>query len=113
MATQTVILDPQLISSLSLTPDSIAQAGLWTGVAVNVSLEPGKITLQKTDPREELALLRSIIDESREQSSERRSNALESEDRPTTAAIERLQGLFAGQPSLEEEYYRNKDVDKW
>jgi len=112
MAAQTVILDPDLIHSLSLTPEGMEQAGLEPGIAVTVVLGPGKITLQKTDPREEFAALMAIIEESREQIPMCRSSDPPMRTRQLEDAIEKLQGVFAGQPSLEDEYLLDKAIER-
>jgi len=112
MATQTVILHPDLIHSLSLTPEGMEQAGFQPGAEITVSVEPGKITLRKTDPSQEFAALMKIIDKSRDRVSECRSPNPRLPSDELEHAIERLQGRFVGQPSLEDEYFRDKAIER-
>ncbi len=61
MATQTVILDKDILQSLSLTSERLEAAGLRTGTPVTVEVEQGKITLRPVSVDDQLASLDELV----------------------------------------------------
>jgi bifunctional DNA-binding transcriptional regulator/antitoxin component of YhaV-PrlF toxin-antitoxin module len=110
MASQIAILTSP--ETLPLSPEAQSALGLRAGSRVTVTIEEGRVILQ---PLEEGDLGQLAGDLFRSPSMA--DEILDERDRAAKAKVDRiaaeLRGMFAGQPSLEDEYFRNRDKDKW
>jgi bifunctional DNA-binding transcriptional regulator/antitoxin component of YhaV-PrlF toxin-antitoxin module len=98
--------------TLPLSPEAQSALGLRAGSRLAVTIEEGRVILQplEHDPLDQLA-------GSLTSSPSMADELLAERDREAKAKVDRiaaeLRGMFAGQPSLEDEYFRNRDKDKW
>ena len=103
MAAQIAILDSP--DTLHLPAEAQAALRLHAGSRIAITIEENRVVLQPADE--------PPIDAA----SEKSKLLTEQDEREARARVEEftnaLQSLFAGQPSLEDEYFRTRDTDKW
>jgi hypothetical protein len=109
MSSQIAVLDSP--DRLILSREAQTALDLHTGSRIEVIIEQGKVTLRPLDqklqhPASEGA---SSFGASEEVLSQRKHEAKIEVDR---IAAE-LRAMFAGEPSLEDEYFSLRDPDKW
>ncbi len=106
MSAHIAILDSP--GTLRLSEEAQAALHLHAGSRIAVTIEEGKVTLQ---PAEEDDLVGNPP------SPQTAAGSIEERECEAKARVERitneLREMFAGQPSLEDEYHRTRDVDKW
>jgi hypothetical protein len=92
--------------SLPLSPEAQSALGLHAGSRIAVTIEQGRVILQ---PLEEDDLNQSApgIAEQLQQDRAREAKA------KVDGIAAELRAMFAGGPSLEDEYFRDRDKDKW
>ena len=92
--------------TLHLPEEAQAALRLHPGSRIAITIEEGRVVLQTAE------------EEARPTSETDRAELLaEQKERDARARVEEignnLRSLFAGQPSLEDEYFRTRDRDKW
>ena len=110
MNSQIAILDSP--DRLILSQEAQAALGLHAGSRIEVIIEQGKVTLQPLEQEVQPSGSEEVSpssDDGPEVPQQRKHRALMEVDR---IAAE-LRAMFAGEPSLEDEYFRLRDTDKW
>jgi bifunctional DNA-binding transcriptional regulator/antitoxin component of YhaV-PrlF toxin-antitoxin module len=92
--------------TLPLSPEAQSALGLRPGSRIAVTIEHGRVILQPLK-EDDLNQLASGMIEKPQHDRDREAKA-----KVDTIAAE-LRALFAGGPSLEDEYFRDRDKDKW
>jgi hypothetical protein len=105
MAAQIAIIDSP--DTLRLSEEAQAALRLHPGSRISVTIEEGKVTLEpagtnQLDANPSTAPL-GDIDEERVRKAKAHVERISAE----------LKNLFAGEPSLEDEFFRTRDIDKW
>jgi hypothetical protein len=102
--------------TLPLSPEAQSALGLRAGSRIAVTIEQGRVTLQPLeleDEEEDLDRLAGSLSSSPSMADElQKERAQEAKAKVDTIAAE-LRAMFAGEPSLEDEYFRDRDKDKW
>lgn len=112
MSAQIAILTSPEILHLSV--EAQAALGLHAGSRISITIEEGRVTLQPVE-EDDLDRLAGSLSSTPRMAEELRED--EDKDREAKAKVDRitrkLRGMFADGPSLEDEYFRTRDVDKW
>jgi len=98
--------------TLPLSREAQDALGLRAGSRVTVTIEEGRVTLQPLE-EDDLDQLAGSLSSSPSMADELHADR----EREAKAKVDRiaaeLRGMFAGQSSLEDEYFRDRNTDKW
>jgi len=110
MSSQIAILDSP--DRLILSQEAQTALGLHAGSRIQVIIEQGKVTLQPVEQEVQRRGTEEVSSSSSagEEIIHRRKQEAKVEVDRITAE---LRDMFAGEPSLEDEYFRLRDTDKW
>jgi bifunctional DNA-binding transcriptional regulator/antitoxin component of YhaV-PrlF toxin-antitoxin module len=98
--------------TMPLSPEAQSALGLRAGSRIAVTIEQGRVILQPLE-EDDLDQLAGSLSSTPSMADElQQERAQEAKSKVDTIAAE-LRAMFAGEPSLEDEYFRDRDKDKW
>ncbi len=98
--------------TLRLSQEAQSALGIRAGSRISMTIEEGRVILEpfeEDDLKQFAGSLSSPASIADELTEDRKREARAKVDQ----IANELRSMFAGQPSLEDEYFRTRDVDKW